>query len=32
MTFSPWVGMAILAGYAAIALGVGGYRMLRRDA
>jgi ABC-type transport system involved in multi-copper enzyme maturation permease subunit len=31
-TFSPWVGMAILAGYAVIALGVGGYRMARRDA
>ncbi len=30
--FSPWVGMAVLAGYAAIALGIGGYRMLRRDA
>ncbi|HVB94429.1 MAG TPA: ABC transporter permease subunit [Acidimicrobiales bacterium] len=31
-TFSPWVGMAVLAGYAAIALAVGGYRMVRRDA
>ncbi|HEY1988266.1 MAG TPA: ABC transporter permease [Acidimicrobiales bacterium] len=31
-TFSPWVGMAVLAGYAAIALGIGGYRMVRRDA
>jgi len=30
--FSPWVGMAILAGYAAIALAIGGYRMVRRDA
>jgi ABC-2 type transport system permease protein len=30
--FSPWVGMAILAGYAAIALGVGGWRLARRDA
>jgi ABC-type transport system involved in multi-copper enzyme maturation permease subunit len=31
-TFSPWVGLAVLAGYAVIALGVGGYRMARRDA
>jgi ABC-2 type transport system permease protein len=31
-TFSPWVGMAVLAGYAVIALAIGGYRMVRRDA
>lgn len=30
--FSPWVGMAILGGYAAIALGVGGWRLVKRDA
>jgi ABC-2 type transport system permease protein len=30
--FSPWIGMAILAGYAAVALGVGGWRLARRDA
>jgi ABC-type transport system involved in multi-copper enzyme maturation permease subunit len=31
-SFSPWVGLALLAGYAALALGVGGWRMIRRDA
>ena len=30
--FSPWAGLALLAGYAAVALGVGGWRMMRRDA
>jgi ABC-2 type transport system permease protein len=31
-TLSPWVGLALLAGYAALALGIGGWRMMRRDA
>jgi ABC-type transport system involved in multi-copper enzyme maturation permease subunit len=31
-SFSPWVGLAVLAGYAVIALGIGGWRMIRRDA
>jgi ABC-type transport system involved in multi-copper enzyme maturation permease subunit len=31
-TFNAWVGLAIMAGYAALALGVGGWRMMRRDA
>jgi ABC-type transport system involved in multi-copper enzyme maturation permease subunit len=31
-SFSPWVGLALLAGYAALALGIGGWRMMRRDA
>jgi ABC-2 type transport system permease protein len=30
--FNPWVGLALMAGYAALALGVGGWRMMRRDA
>jgi hypothetical protein len=30
--FSPWVGMAVLAGYAVVALVVGGWLMVRRDA
>ena len=31
-TFTPWVGLAILCGYAAAALLLGGWVMLRRDA
>jgi ABC-2 type transport system permease protein len=31
-SFSPWVGLTLLAGYAALALGIGGWRMMRRDA
>jgi ABC-2 type transport system permease protein len=31
-SFSPWVGFAILCGYAAIALAVGGRMLVRRDA
>jgi ABC-type transport system involved in multi-copper enzyme maturation permease subunit len=31
-SFNAWVGLAIMAGYAAIALGIGGWRMVRRDA
>jgi ABC-type transport system involved in multi-copper enzyme maturation permease subunit len=31
-TFNAWVGLAIMAGYAALALGIGGWRMMRRDA
>ncbi len=31
-SFSPWVGFAILCGYAALALGVGGWLLVRRDA
>jgi hypothetical protein len=30
--FSPWVGFALLCGYALIALVVGGWLMVRRDA
>ena len=31
-TFNPWVGLAILSGYAAVALGIGGWGLIRRDA
>jgi ABC-2 type transport system permease protein len=31
-SFNAWVGLAIMAGYAALALGIGGWRMMRRDA
>ena len=31
-SFSPWAGLAILAVYAAVALVVGGWVMVRRDA
>jgi hypothetical protein len=31
-TFSPWVGLAVLGGYAAVALGIGGWMLVRRDA
>jgi ABC-2 type transport system permease protein len=31
-SFNPWVGLALMAGYAAIALAIGGWRMMRRDA
>jgi ABC-2 type transport system permease protein len=31
-TFNVWVGLALMAGYAALALGIGGWRMIRRDA
>jgi ABC-2 type transport system permease protein len=31
-TFNPWVGLAILSAYATIALGIGGWRLIRRDA
>ncbi|MBU6515674.1 MAG: ABC transporter permease subunit [Acidobacteria bacterium] len=31
-SFSPWVGFAILCGYAALALAVGGWLLVRRDA
>jgi ABC-type transport system involved in multi-copper enzyme maturation permease subunit len=31
-TFSPWAGMAILCLYAAIALGIGAWRLVSRDA
>jgi ABC-type transport system involved in multi-copper enzyme maturation permease subunit len=30
--FNPWVGLLVLAGYAAVALLIGGWRMVRRDA
>jgi ABC-2 type transport system permease protein len=30
--FSPWVGLAVLCGYAAAVLGIGGWLMVRRDA
>jgi ABC-type transport system involved in multi-copper enzyme maturation permease subunit len=30
--FNAWVGVALMAGYAALALGIGGWRMMRRDA
>jgi hypothetical protein len=29
---SPWAGLAVLCGYAAVALGVGGWLLVRRDA
>jgi ABC-2 type transport system permease protein len=31
-TFSPWVGLAIVGLYAAVALGIGAWRLVRRDA
>jgi len=31
-TFHPWAGLAILSAYAAVALGVGGWRLMCRDA
>jgi ABC-2 type transport system permease protein len=31
-SFNVWVGLALMAGYAALALGIGGWRMMRRDA
>jgi ABC-2 type transport system permease protein len=31
-TFNPWVGLAILAAYAAVALGIGAWRLVQRDA
>jgi hypothetical protein len=31
-SFSPWVGLAVLAGYAAVVLGIGGWMLVRRDA
>ena len=31
-TFNPWVGLAILSAYAAVALGVGAWSLVRRDA
>jgi ABC-2 type transport system permease protein len=31
-TFNPWVGLAILGVYAAVALGLGGWRLIHRDA
>ena len=31
-SFSPWVGLAILVAYAAVALGAGAWRLVRRDA
>ena len=31
-TFSPWVGFAILCGYAVVALGIGAWLLQRRDA
>jgi ABC-type transport system involved in multi-copper enzyme maturation permease subunit len=31
-SFNAWVGLALMAGYAALALGIGGWRMMRRDA
>jgi ABC-type transport system involved in multi-copper enzyme maturation permease subunit len=30
--FSPWAGLAVLAGYTAVALVIGGWLMVRRDA
>lgn len=30
--FNAWVGLALMAGYAALALAIGGWRMMRRDA
>jgi ABC-2 type transport system permease protein len=31
-SFSPWAGMALMFGYAAVTLGIGGWLMMRRDA
>ena len=31
-TFNAWVGLALMAGYATLALGIGAWRMMRRDA
>jgi ABC-2 type transport system permease protein len=31
-TFNTWVELALMAGYTALALGIGGWRMMRRDA
>ena len=31
-TINPWVGVAILGAYAAVALAIGGWRLIRRDA
>jgi ABC-2 type transport system permease protein len=31
-SFNVWVGLALMAGYAALALGIGGWRMMGRDA
>jgi ABC-2 type transport system permease protein len=31
-TFNPWVGLAILSAYAAVALGIGAWKLVRRDA
>jgi hypothetical protein len=31
-SFSPWAGFALLCAYAAVALGIGGWLMVRRDA
>ncbi len=31
-TFNPWVGLAILSAYAAVALGFGAWKLVRRDA
>jgi ABC-type transport system involved in multi-copper enzyme maturation permease subunit len=31
-SFSPWVGLAVLAGYALVSLVIGGWLMVRRDA
>jgi ABC-2 type transport system permease protein len=31
-SFNAWAGLALMAGYAALALGIGGWRMMRRDA
>ena len=30
--FNAWAGLALMAGYAAVALGIGAWRMTRRDA
>jgi ABC-2 type transport system permease protein len=30
--FNAWAGLALMAGYAALTLGIGGWRMMRRDA
>ena len=31
-TFNPWVGLTILSAYAAVALGIGAWKLVRRDA
>jgi ABC-2 type transport system permease protein len=31
-SFNAWLGLVLMAGYAALALGIGGWRMMRRDA